>query len=129
MAEATQRIDKWLWHARFAKTRTVAQKLVSGGNVRLDREKITNNSQKVKAGQVLTLSLPRDVKIVKIVAFAEKRGSFQIAQTLYEDLTPVPEKPATKEFEPDKNAPIVDDGRPSKHQRKQLLKLKRGNEL
>ena len=129
MAEATQRIDKWLWHARFARTRTVAQKLVSAGNVRLDREKITSNSQKVKIGQILTLSLPREIMVIKIEAFAEKRGSFQIAQTLYEDLTPVPEKPATKEFEPDKNAQIIDDGRPSKHQRKQLLKLKRGSEL
>ena len=129
MVEATQRIDKWLWHARFAKTRTVAQKLVTGGNVRLDREKITNNSQKVKIGQVLTLSLPREIKVIKIEAFAEKRGSFQIAQTLYEDLTPVPEKTEKQEFEPDKNAPIKDDGRPSKHQRKQLLKLKRGNEI
>ena len=90
MAEATQRIDKWLWHARFARTRTVAQKLVSAGNVRLDREKITSNSQKVKIGQILTLSLPREIKVIKIEAFAEKRGSFQIAQTLYEDLTPVP---------------------------------------
>ena len=72
----SQRVDKWLWHARFAKTRSLAQKLVKGGHVRLDREKISSASKSVKRGDVLTLNLPQGVKVVEIVAcFQIKRGS------------------------------------------------------
>ena len=122
-----QRLDKWLWHARFVKTRSLAQKLISSGGVRVDREKVTSPSKQVRAGNVLTLTLPRDVKIIRIDNFAEKRGPFKDAQLLYTDMTPARE-PAEKQTMEDLSK-IETQGRPSKHDRKKLLALKRNSSL
>lgn len=83
-AEA-QRIDKWLWHARFARTRTAAQHLALSGHVRVNRDKIRNASRLVRPGDVLTLSLASGVKVIRICGVAERRGSATEARLLYED--------------------------------------------
>ena len=80
-----QRVDKWLWHARFARTRGAAQKLAVSGHVRVNREKVNAASRMVRAGDVLTLALGRGVRVVRICAIADRRGSFEEAQRLYED--------------------------------------------
>ena len=120
---AQQRLDKWLWHTRFVKTRSLAQKLITSGAVRIDREKIVSPSKLVKTGQVLTITLPREVKIIRIDGFAEKRGPFKIAQLLYTDLTPPPVK--EDKSKPQDWSGIETEGRPSKHDRKKILALKR----
>jgi ribosome-associated heat shock protein Hsp15 len=89
-AAGRQRIDKWLWFARFAKTRTLAQKLVEAGRVRVNRERINAASQIVRPGDVLTMQLERQVRVVRIVDPGTRRGPASEAQTLYEDLTPPP---------------------------------------
>lgn len=83
-----QRIDKWLWFARFAKSRSIAQKLVMGGKVRVNRDKIDASSRLVRPGDVLTLSLERQIRVVKILDPGTRRGPAPEAQRLYEDLTP-----------------------------------------
>ncbi len=83
------RIDKWLWYARQTKTRSLAQKLVTGGNVRLNGEKILSASKMVGPDDVLTLKIGLQVKILKLLECGTHRGSFSIAQLLYEDLSPV----------------------------------------
>ena len=80
-----QRIDRWLWHARFARTRGAAQRLAVSGHVRLNREKVTSASRLVRAGDVLTLALRRGVRVIRISGLAERRGSFEDAQRLYID--------------------------------------------
>jgi ribosome-associated heat shock protein Hsp15 len=80
-----QRIDKWLWHARFARTRGAAQDLATSGHVRVNREKVTAASRLVRPGDVLTIALGRGVRVVRIRAIAERRGSFAAAQLLYEE--------------------------------------------
>ena len=85
MNEAAQRIDKWLWHARFARTRGAAQKLALSGHVRVNREKVSAASRLVRAGDVLTLALGRGVRVIRIRAIAERRGSSDDALLLYED--------------------------------------------
>jgi ribosome-associated heat shock protein Hsp15 len=82
---AAQRIDKWLWHARFARTRSAAQKLAVSGHVRVNREKVTSASRLVRAGDVLTVALGRGVRVVRVCGIVERRGSFEDAQHLYED--------------------------------------------
>lgn len=82
------RLDKWLWYARQAKTRSLAQKLITGGNVRLNGEKVSLTSKSVGPDDVLTLKIGLQVKVLKIVNCGEKRGSFSVAQLLYEDLSP-----------------------------------------
>jgi ribosome-associated heat shock protein Hsp15 len=86
MIEAAQRIDKWLWHARFARTRSAAQKLALSGHVRVNREKVTAASRPVRVGDVLTLALGRGVRVLRITALAERRGSFEAAQRLYQEM-------------------------------------------
>ncbi len=86
MSEAeAQRIDKWLWHARFARTRSAAQRLVLSGHVRVNRDKVTAASRLVRAGDVLTLALGGGVRVIQVRALAERRGSFEEAQRLYAD--------------------------------------------
>ena len=84
-APEAQRIDKWLWHARFARTRGAAQRLAISGHVRVNRDKVASASRLVREGDVLTLALGRGVRVIRICAIAERRGSFDEARLLYED--------------------------------------------
>jgi ribosome-associated heat shock protein Hsp15 len=81
-----QRIDKWLWHARVVRTRADAADLVSSGHVRLNGRREKSPGHGVKAGDVLTIALDAGVRILRVIAFAERRGDAQAAHTLYEDL-------------------------------------------
>lgn len=87
-AQERQRIDKWLWFARFARTRTLAQKLVAAGAVRLNRERIDSASRLVKPGDVLTVSLEHQIRVVRVLSSGERRGPASEAQDLYEEVTP-----------------------------------------
>ncbi len=87
------RVDKWLWFARQTKTRSLAQKLVIAGGVRINREKITSASKMVGPGDVLTFAIGERVRVLKIVSCGLRRGPFAEASTLYEDMSPVEEKP------------------------------------
>jgi ribosome-associated heat shock protein Hsp15 len=123
--QPAQRIDKWLWHARFARTRTAAQQLVLSGKVRINRRRIATASRPVKAGDVLTLVIGKTVRVIEVLEIAARRGSPAIARSLYEDrappITPTAVKPADK---PD-NGNIGGKGRPGKRDRQQILALKR----
>ncbi len=111
MAEADrQRIDKWLWFVRLAKTRTAAQRLVEDGRVRVNREKVEAASRLVRPGDVLTVRLERQIRVLKVVAPGVRRGPPAEAQTLYEDLT----EPA------DPSAPSSGGQRPTKRDRRAL---------
>ncbi len=81
-----QRLDKWLWHARVVKARTSAAALVEAGHVRINgtREKAPGHS--VKVGDVLTIALDRNVRVLKVIGFSERRGDATAARALYDDL-------------------------------------------
>jgi ribosome-associated heat shock protein Hsp15 len=81
-----QRIDKWLWHARMARTRTAAADLVSAGHVRINGQRVVQPAKAVRIGDVLTIALERDVRLLKVLGMAERRGPFETARQLYEDL-------------------------------------------
>ncbi len=81
-----QRIDKWLWHGRFVKTRSLASRLVADGKVRVNREKVIKPSHTVQAGDVITAALAGRVRVVRVLVLAERRGPPAEARTLYEDL-------------------------------------------
>lgn len=83
----TQRLDKWLWFARFVKTRTAASDLVGAGKVRLNKVRVEKPAQVVRPGDVLTISLKKRVQLVRILGFAERRGPSAAALVLYEQLT------------------------------------------
>jgi ribosome-associated heat shock protein Hsp15 len=85
---ASQRLDKWLWHARLAKSRTLASKFVEDGKVRVNREKVLKPSYAVKPGDVLTATLHGRLRIVRIKLLVERRVSASEAAELYDDMTP-----------------------------------------
>lgn len=80
-----QRIDKWLWHARFARTRGAAQQLARSGHVRINRDKVREPSRLVRPGDVLTLGLGRGVRVIRVLKIAERRDSFEVARLLYDE--------------------------------------------
>jgi ribosome-associated heat shock protein Hsp15 len=116
-----QRIDKWLWHARVVRTRSAASALVGGGMVRLNNERVGQPSRPVRPGDVVTVALDRNVRILKVTGYAERRGSADIARGLFEDLTPPPaprpEAPASGQREDG-------SGRPTKRERRDTDRLR-----
>lgn len=82
----TQRLDRWLWHARFFKTRTLATRVAAQGRVRVNGQRTAKAAATVRIGDVLTFPQARAVRVVRVLAFAERRGPAAEAQTLYADL-------------------------------------------
>lgn len=83
-----QRLDKWLWCARLAKTRSGAARLISDGKVRINGERALKPSRHVHAGDVVTTAHSGRLAVVRVIDVTERRGPASLAQTLYEDLTP-----------------------------------------
>lgn len=90
---ARQRVDKWLWFARIVKSRTLAAKLVAEGHIRVNSTPIDTPAKPVGPGDVLTIALQREVKVLRILASAQRRGPYSEARRLYADLN-TPENPA-----------------------------------
>ncbi len=85
------RIDKWLWQARFFKTRSLAAEVVTKGHLRLNGTKMAKPGRAVGQGDVLTFSQARAVRVVRIVACGTRRGPAEEARGLYDDLAPLAE--------------------------------------
>jgi len=82
-----QRLDKWLWCARFAKARSDCARLVAEGHVRINRQPTDKAHARLRPGDVLTLPLPRrGVRVLRIVALARRRGPPAEARALYEEI-------------------------------------------
>ena len=115
------RVDKWLWQARFFKTRTLAAKTVTAGKVRLNDIKVTKVSQLIIASDVLTFKQGRHIRVIKVELLGTRRGPAHEAQTLYVDLSPERENnPPNPKYE--------GKGRPAKKDRRNLA-LSRGAAL
>jgi len=89
----SQRLDKWLWYARVAKSRTLAAALVTGGKIRVNRTRALKPSQLVKPGDVITAGAHKNVRILRVKAPGTRRGPPAEAQALYEELTPPSSQP------------------------------------
>ena len=85
------RIDKWLWHARFYKTRALAQSAASSGRIRLNGMRVEKAHHAVKPGDVLTVARGGEVVVVRVCGEAARRGPASDARSLYEivDETPL----------------------------------------
>lgn len=84
------RLDKWLWHARFFKTRALAAQLVAKGRLRINQTIITKSHHRVRPGDVLTFAQGRAIRVVRVLELGSRRGPAREAETLYEDLTAGP---------------------------------------
>ena len=80
------RLDKWLFHARFYRTRSLARAAASAGRVRLNGVRVEKPGHAVKPGDVVTLGRSAGIMAVRILALAERRGPANEARNLYEVL-------------------------------------------
>ena len=78
------RIDKWLWYARFYKTRALAAQAAQSGRVRRNDVRVGKAGLEVKIGDVLTLSRGHEVVVVRVLGYGIRRGPASEAQGLYE---------------------------------------------
>lgn len=109
------RLDKWLWQARFFKTRTLAAKEVAAGHVRVNGARVSKPAQAVGPQDVLTFAQASQVRVVRILEPGTRRGPAPEAQALYADLS----DPVTQDSVPP--APKYEGkGRPTKRDRRKL---------
>ncbi len=132
------RIDKWLWYARFFKTRTLAAEVANGGKIRVNKVAIRKASADVKVGDVLTFHQGPNIRVIEVLALGSSRRPFEEARLLYSDLAPLPERTPRKdrlaedEAEPStldaRTAPIAERefgaGRPTKRERRETDRLR-----
>ncbi|MEX1147654.1 MAG: RNA-binding S4 domain-containing protein [Sphingomonadales bacterium] len=118
-----RRIDKWLWHARFFRTRSLATGFCRAGKLRINSRRITKANAAISPGDVLTFPQGNTVRVVRVRALATRRGPAVEARELYEDLTPVPD-PQDKSNDTSRSAgrdPGL--GRPTKRERRAVDRL------
>jgi len=116
------RLDKWLWHARFARTRSLAAKLVSEARFRINGNPTEKAHHAVRPGDVLTFPLGPHIRVIKVLALGVRRGPAPEARTLYEDLEPPQANPPVPKEPP---VAVREDGagRPTKRERRQTDRL------
>lgn len=122
MPESRQRLDKWLFFSRAVKSRTLAQKLIESGAVRVNSERTLASDHRVGVGDVLTMTVHTRLLVWKILDAGERRGPATEAVLLYEDLSPPPLPRA------DRVAAVAERdagaGRPTKKERRETDRLK-----
>ncbi|MFT4793996.1 MAG: ribosome-associated heat shock protein Hsp15 [Paracoccaceae bacterium] len=117
---AVLRIDKWLWHARFLKTRSLASRHVGGSGVRVNGTRTVKPAASVRAGDVLTFALNDHVRVIKVLALGARRGPAPEAQALYTDLAPPAPRAAADPFTPQVPTRDAGTGRPTKRDRRAI---------
>ena len=88
--QATIRLDKWLWQARFCKSRGLAARLIADGAVRLNATRVTKPATGVRVGDGLSFALGGRVRAIRVLALGSRRGPAPEARTLYADLDESP---------------------------------------
>ncbi|BFM22313.1 RNA-binding S4 domain-containing protein [Gilvimarinus japonicus] len=125
-ASAKVRVDKWLWAARFFKTRSLAKAAIEGGKINADGQRI-KPSRELEVGMMLTIRQGWDDKTVEVLALSDKRRGAPEAQLLYretEDSIVLREQRAA-ERKAGLGSFIVSDHRPNKKERRQIHRFQR----
>ncbi len=120
-----QRLDKWLFFARLMKSRSLAQKAIEAGDISVNDTRMKQPSHAVKAGDRIVVSLDRRDLIVRVLLPGSRRGPYEEARLLYEDLTPAPvpreERTAFEQATRERGS-----GRPTKKERRDVDRLQSG---
>jgi ribosome-associated heat shock protein Hsp15 len=123
-AGGSLRIDKWLWCARFFKTRGLAQEAVEGGHVQLNGDRI-KASRQVQPGDRLQITRDRERFVVDVVSIPVRRGPGAEARTHYlETAESEAARAAVREF--NRLSGPVSTGRPDKRERRDLMRFVKG---
>ncbi len=122
---ARTRLDKWLWAARFYKTRALAQEAVDGGKVHYEGQR-TKSSRDVQIGACIRAIVGYDTREVIVTALADKRGNAQQAALLYRETeeSVVAREQAAAQRRALAQSDPTPDHRPDKHERRQLQRFR-----
>ena len=128
LAENAQsmRIDKWVWAARFFKTRSIAKNAIEGGKVHIDGERV-KVSREVRVGMQLTIAQGLEKKTVVIKALSDVRGPAPVAQLLYDETPESIEKRELLASQRKMHNLARPDHRPSKKDRRDISKFRNEN--
>ena len=118
------RLDKWLWYARFLKSRTMASQLCTDGRVRINRRRISKAHSPVRVGDILTFPHAKRIRVIRVLTLGVRRGPAKEAITLYEDLAPLAQQKSSKSMENISGARRAGSGRPTKSDRRAVDRLK-----
>lgn len=115
------RIDKWLWRARFFRSRRLAGEVAASGGVRVNGGRIAKPAHVVRPGDVLTFPQGRVIRVIRVLAPGVRRGPAAEARALYDDLDP----PVARRREPNAATPApprreAGAGRPTKRERRAI---------
>lgn len=127
LAAETMRIDKWLWAARFFKTRSIAKSAIEGGKVHFDGERV-KVSKEVRVGMELTIQQGFEKKTVVIKAISGVRGPAPVAQLLYDETEVSLAKRELLASQRKLHNLARPDHRPSKKDRRKISKFKQEND-
>ena len=120
MTRPGQRLDKWLWFARLAKTRSLAGRLIGAGKVRINRARVTKASRIVRPGDVITAAVQGRIRVLKVLDEGRRRGPAVEARALYEDLSPPPSATPSTPAQPPPAMRAEGAGRPTKRDRRRI---------
>ncbi len=124
-----QRIDKWLWRARFFKTRGLATGLAGSGRLRINREHVAKPAHPVRPGDVLTFPQGDRIRVIRIEALGHRRGPAPEARALYTDLDEATAAPDSGPKPDPGPGPLAERetgaGRPTKKERREIDALRR----
>ena len=121
------RVDRWLWFARFFKTRSMASRVCTSHTIRVNGTIAPKANHMIRPGDVLTFPAGRDIRVVRVRALGSRRGPAPEAQALYEDLAPPTAKNSAASEPSGIAAPGLREigaGRPTKAQRRALDRLR-----
>ena len=116
------RVDKWLWHARFFKSRSLAGEVAGSGSLRVNGTRVDKSAHAVRTGDVLTFPKAGHIRVIRIEAIGTRRGPAVEAVALYTDISP-PERLAAPSEDGLKRDPGT--GRPTKRARREIDALRR----
>lgn len=119
------RVDKWLWYARFFKSRSLATAMVSAGRLRVNEQPISKPHYQARPGDVLTFPQGHHIRVVRVEVIGTRRGPAAEAQALYTDLAPP--QPSKREETSVQAKPAERErgsGRPTKKERRETDRLR-----
>lgn len=123
MTEDKQRLDQWLFYARFFKSRSLASKFCNAKKLRINGNPTSKAHTALHVGDVLTFARGHDIRVIRVIDLGTRRGPAVEAQTLYDDLEP-PEPRKKKQPRPGKTAAREPGtGRPTKRERRDTDKF------
>ena len=121
------RIDKWLWAARFFKTRAVAKQAIEGGKIHCDGSRV-KASKEIGIGTIIQLRQGLDEKIVEVLVLSDKRRGAPEAQSLYQEtLASIIAREALAQQRKSQPNQWASEGKPNKKQRRDIHRFKTKN--